>query len=69
MRVRSTIFAAVLTASVLSLGAGTALADGEKGYDHEGKAGSYSNVGGPLGITESHGFSYDHEGTFGHHHR
>lgn len=61
MRVRSTLLAAVLTVSVLGLGAGTALADGE-GYDHEGKAGSYGNVGGPLGITFGEGFAYDHEG-------
>ncbi|EPH44650.1 hypothetical protein ABT390_30655 [Streptomyces aurantiacus] len=67
MRVRSTILAAVFTASVLALGAGTAAADGGPGYDHEGKGGAFSNVGGPLGITEGVGFSYDHEGTFGHH--
>ncbi|QEV21601.1 hypothetical protein [Streptomyces alboniger] len=74
MRVRSTILAAALTVSVLAVGAGAAVADDdhhrynprhETGYDHEGFAGTYDNVGGPWGITWSTAAGYDHEG-FGH---
>ncbi|MBW5420783.1 hypothetical protein GKQ77_04250 [Streptomyces sp. BG9H] len=71
MRVRSTILAAALTASVLALGAGAAVADDnydrynprhQMGYDHEGFYGSYDSVGGPLGIVWSEAAGYDHEG-------
>ncbi|MEV7192681.1 hypothetical protein AB0N81_12900 [Streptomyces sp. NPDC093510] len=71
MRVRSTILAAALTVSVLAVGAGAAVADddhdryaphNELGYNHKGFAGTYDNVGGPLGITWAQAAGYGHEG-------
>ncbi|WP_030775572.1 hypothetical protein [Streptomyces sp. NRRL S-920] len=70
MRVRSTILAAALTVSVLAVGAGAAVADDDHHrynprhacYDHEGFAGTFDSVGGPLGIVWSTAAGYDHEG-------
>ncbi|MFI7322029.1 hypothetical protein [Streptomyces venezuelae] len=69
MRVRSTILAAVLTASVVAIGAGSAVADDDRyaphdglGYNHKGFEGTYDSVGGPLGIVFSTAEGYGHEG-------
>ncbi|QES39574.1 hypothetical protein DEJ49_00045 [Streptomyces venezuelae] len=69
MRVRSTILAAVLTASVVAIGAGSAVADDDHyaphdglGYNHKGFEGEYDSVGGPLGIVFSQAKGYGHEG-------